>query len=90
MLENFGKSFFQALKTEAEIRLGADHPCTLAISRAAETGRQPDIENAQKHMSELRENEMEPLMAAVHKAMREDPSALLGAWSGGKDTERAN
>ena len=87
MFENAGKHFFETLRTIAEAKLGQDHPCTKAVVCAANSGELKDIELAQRRLAELSPEQIESLMGAVHKAMRENPSALLGSWdiSGGKD-----
>ncbi|MGI9406647.1 MAG: hypothetical protein ACR2O4_09770 [Hyphomicrobiaceae bacterium] len=82
MFEIFGERFFQALHMEAKRTLGADHPCVLAAARAADTGEQSDIVTAQTELAALPAEEANLLMASVHKAMREDPQALLENWRG--------
>lgn len=82
MFETTGKTFFQALQAAAEKRLGQQHPCCLAIAEAA---RDPDataVRAAQAALNGLPKEVLVALMADAHKALREDPAAILGAWSG--------
>ena len=81
MFEDAGIRFFKSLQRVAEENLGADHPCTQAVACAAKSGAQVDIDHARTLLSELSPQTTEILMEAVHKAMREDPNALLDLWS---------
>lgn len=90
MFEIFGVRFFQALHKVAELNLGKDHPCVLAAARAAETGKKSDIETAQRQLAALPADVSNPLMASVHKMMREDPEALLDIWDGPDNPGRRN
>lgn len=90
MIESFGKRFFQALLAPAEVNLGADHPCVLAVARAATTGDMADTEAAQRELSKLPVELSATLMETVHKVMREDPGALLDIWGGRRNVRRPN
>lgn len=81
MFEIVAERFFETLQSVTEEKLGADHPCTQAVAGAARSGAQVDIERAQAQLSELSPQLTEVLMGAVHKAMREDPDALLEGWN---------
>lgn len=85
MFEDAGKYFFETLTEIAKSMLGEEHPCSKAVACAAKSGHLDDIEAAQQCLAELSPERIERLMGAVHKAMREDPGALLGNWhaSGG-------
>ncbi len=90
MFEVAGKRFFETLHTVAEEKLGADHPCTRSAGCAAKSGAAVDIDHAQAQLSELSPPMIEALMEAVHKTMREDPSAMLDHWSGAAPKRRPN
>ena len=90
MFENFGKRFLEALQQAAEAQLGARHSCTLALALAIKTDTQADVEEAQKQMSALREDQSEQLLKAAHKSMREDPAALLDMWQSPISPDRSN
>ncbi len=89
MLEEFSKRLFEVLQAEASTSLGRDHPCSLALCKALETGMQTDIHQAQQQLSALPEDVQELLMKATHNVLREDPAALLKIWRGGP-TDRLN
>lgn len=90
VFEDFGTPLFAALEQQARGTLGDDHPCTRALARAAETSRQADIENAQKHLSDLPPGDMAELMESAHKTLREKPAALLDLWTAPKDPKHKN
>ena len=90
MFGNFGTPLFGALEQQARASLGDDHPCTQALARAAESAEHADIENAQKHLSALAPGDMAELMESAHKALRENPAALLDLWTAPKDPKHKN
>lgn len=82
MFETTGRTFFQALHAAAEKRLGQQHPCCLAIVEAARNPDATAVRAAQAALNRLPKEVLVALMADAHKALREDPSAILGAWGG--------
>jgi hypothetical protein len=82
MFETTGKTFFEALKAAAEKRLGQEHPCCRAIAEAALHPEAAAVRAAQAALNGLPKEVLIALMADAHKALREDPSAILGAWGG--------
>jgi len=82
MFETTGRTFFQALHTAAENRLGRQHPCCRAIAEAARNLQAAAVRAAQAALNGLPKEVLVALMADAHKALREDPSAILGAWGG--------
>ncbi len=90
MFEVVGVRFFETLHAAAEEKLGTEHACTLAAAGAVKSHAQVDIERVQKCLSELTPQTVAELMAAVHKAMREDPKALLDNWNVQDSTRHTN
>jgi len=92
MFDIFGKRFFKAVEACAARQLGADHACVNAAERVVQTGEHSDLEHARACLAALPDDQSAALMAAVHKVMREDPAAILGAWEGpgGRGPERAH
>jgi len=82
MFETTGKTFFGALQAAAEKRLSRQHPCCLAIAEAAREPQASTVRAAQAALNALPKEVLAALMADAHKALREDPSAILGAWGG--------
>lgn len=82
MFETTGRTFFQALHAAAEKRLGQEHPCCRAIAEAARNPEATAVRAAQAALNGLPKEVLVALMADAHKALREDPAAILGAWSG--------
>lgn len=90
MFEQFDNRFFEALKKAAEMHLGNDHPCTLAAGHAARSAAPSEIAAVQEQFAALDDKTSGTLMEMVHKMMREDPEALLAAWSGPTGPGRPN
>ena len=90
MFEGFGKKFFQVMRKEAEAQLGTDHPCARAIGKAAETDAKIDIDEAQKQLSMLPDEMVEPLMKAVHENLRVDGDTLLSLWGSSNPKRTTN
>ncbi|KQU66754.1 hypothetical protein ASC75_09035 [Aminobacter sp. DSM 101952] len=84
MFDTIGKPFFEALRAAAERRLGRGHPCLAAIERAAGEGGADATVAAQATLAALDPDMRASLMADAHKALRESPVAILGAWQGGR------
>ena len=82
MFEQFDNRFFKALKEAAEAHLGNDHPCALAAGHAVRSAAPSEIAAVQEQLAALDDETSGTLMEMVHKMMREDPEALLAAWSG--------
>ncbi|OHV77711.1 hypothetical protein [Mesorhizobium sp. ORS 3428] len=82
MFETTGRTFFEALHAAAAKRLGQQHPCCLAIAEAARETEATAVRAAQAALNSLPKDVLVALMADAHKALREDPSAILGAWGG--------
>ena len=90
MFDDFGTLLFGAIAHHARSLLGDDHPCTRALARAAETSQHADIAKAQKQLSELPPRKMAELMESAHKALRENPAALLDLWTAPNDPKLKN
>lgn len=82
MFETTGKPFFQALHAAAEKRLGQEHPCCRALAEAAREAEATAVQVAQAALNTLPQEVLMALMTDVHKALREDPSAILRSWGG--------
>ncbi len=80
MFDTAGRAFFAALRDVAERRLGRDHVCFRLADQAAATGDAASTEAAQSALNELEPALLGEIMADTHKALRENPAALLGAW----------
>ena len=88
MFDVNGKRFFGALRDAAELQFGGEHPCVEVFALAAKTNEMSDIQVAQDALTALPADVTALLMEAVHKAMREDPAALLDAWNGPGDRRK--
>lgn len=84
MFDTIGKPFFEALRAAAERRLGHEHPCLVVIDRAAREGGADATLEAQAALAALDAAMLTRLMADAHKALREGPASILGAWQGGR------
>lgn len=83
MFDDADRTFFNALRDAAAARLGRDHPCFLAADHAAESGDPDAASVVQNALDALDPDIAAALMADVHKALREDPAAILCAWKSG-------
>lgn len=83
MFHMIGKPFFNALREAAERRVGCEHPCIVAIERAAVEGGAEATAEAQAALAALDPDMLGKLMADAHKVLRESPVSILGAWPGG-------
>lgn len=88
MFEVTGQRFFEALRDAADLQLGGEHPCVEVFALAARSDEASDIQTAQETLAALPADVTASLMEAVHKAMREDPAALLDAWEGPGDPRK--
>ena len=88
MFDVNGKRFFGALRDAAELQLGGEHSCVEVFALAAKTGEMFEVQAAQETLAALPADVTALLMEAVHKAMREDPAALLDAWNGQGDPHK--
>lgn len=82
MFDGAGAMFFKALRGVAERRLGRAHPCFAAIAAAAQSGSPDTTRAAQEALGALDPDVAAALMADAHKALRENPAALLDTWRG--------
>ncbi len=82
MFEIIGQSLFAALRDAAERRLGRDHPCFSTLDRAVNETGPAATEAAQAAIAALDPGIAAALMAEAHRALRENPHAILGAWQG--------
>jgi hypothetical protein len=80
MAEQTGKALFRAMREAAERRLERDHPCLVALDNTAKDGSPDTIQTAQKALAALDPDALNVLMADTHKALREYPRSILGAW----------
>ncbi len=81
MFDDAGRVVFTALRDAARARLGAEHPCAVALAEAAEDPGGARAA-AQAALAVLPEAERTALMGAAHGALRADPHAWLSLWGG--------
>lgn len=82
MFDDAGRVVFTALRDAARARLGAEHPCAVALAEAAENPGGQCVAAAQAALAALPETERTALMGAAHGALRADPQAWLSLWGG--------
>ena len=83
MFDPADKAFLAALRAVAGQRLGADHACTRALDKAVCDADAAAALAARQALHALPADVFDGVMAATHKALREDPAAILGLWGGG-------
>lgn len=74
-----GPRFLIALTEAAAERFGGDDPFVVACRQAASAA---NLEAARALLATLDPSAADALLAAVHKRMREDTSAVLAQWPG--------
>ena len=79
-------AFFTALRSLARQRLGAEHPCVQALDKAIADDDAAAARAARLALHDLPADVFDGLMADAHKAMREDPAAILALWRGNSST----
>ncbi len=84
MFDDAGRVMFTALREAARERLGAGHPCALALARAAEKPDGEAVRAAEAALRALPAADQEALMAAAHRGLRTNPQAWLSVWPGGR------
>jgi len=84
MFDPADKAFLATLRAVAGQRLGADHACTQALDRAIREDDAAAALAARQALHALPADVFDGVMAAIHKALREDPSAILVLWRGGR------
>jgi hypothetical protein len=86
MVDPADKAFLTTLRTLARERLSAEHPCTQALDKAVADDDATAARAARLALHDLPADVFEGLVADAHKAMREDPAAILALWRGGSPT----
>lgn len=82
MFDTAGQTFFAALRDAVEKRFGQDHACFRLIDRAAASGDAASIAAAQSALDDLDQSALIAAMADAHKALRENPEAIMSQWRG--------
>lgn len=83
MVGGVDERFFLALREAVAELLGSDHACALAAARAAGDGEPGHAAAVQDELQRLDPAITARLMERVHRALREDPAAILAQWRGG-------
>lgn len=82
MVAGVDERFFLALREAVAELLGPEHPCALA-ARVAGDGEPAHAAVVQDELQRLDPEITAQLMERVHRALREDPAAILEQWRGG-------
>jgi hypothetical protein len=88
MFDNVGQAFFAALSTVVEKRLGREHPCFQALDAVVEKPDPSHTVAVQTALDGLDPAMLAEIMAETHKALRENPAAILGFWPTGAGRTR--